>query len=94
MTNQAVFGNVYILNEDDTGPLDPTCACHTCRHFSLSYLHHLQRSNEISGARLNTLHNLHFYLTIMAEMRQAIAAGAFESWRKGFARDRASKSVQ
>ena len=90
-------GDVKIRNaryRDDTGPLDPTCACHTCRHFSLSYLHHLQRSNEISGARLNTLHNLHFYLTIMAEMRQAIAAGAFESWRKGFARDRASKSVQ
>ena len=90
-------GDVKIRNaryRDDTGPLDPTCACHTCRHFSLSYLHHLQRSNEITGARLNTLHNLHFYLTIMAEMRQAIAAGAFESWRKGFARDRASKSVQ
>ena len=90
-------GDVKIRNaryRDDTGPLDPTCACHTCQHFSLSYLHHLQRSNEISGARLNTLHNLHFYLTIMAEMRQAIAAGAFESWRKGFARDRASKSVQ
>ena len=90
-------GDVKIRNaryRDDTGPLDPTCACHTCRHFSLSYLHHLQRSNEITGARLNTLHNLHFYLTIMAEMRQAIAAGAFESWRKAFARDRASKSVQ
>ena len=90
-------GDVKIRNaryRDDTGPLDPTCACHTCRHFSLSYLHHLQRSNEITGARLNTLHNLHFYLTIMAEMRQAIAVGAFDSWRKAFARDRASKSVQ
>ena len=90
-------GDVKIRNaryRDDTGPLDPTCACHTCRHFSLSYLHHLQRSNEITGARLNTLHNLHFYLTIMAEMRQAIAAGAFDRWRMAFARDRASKSVQ
>ena len=90
-------GDVKIRNaryRDDTGPLDPTCACHTCRHFSLSYLHHLQRSNEITGARLNTLHNLHFYLTIMAEMRQAIAIGAFGDWRKAFSRDRASKSVQ
>ena len=90
-------GDVKIRNaryRDDTGPLDPSCACHTCRNFSLSYLHHLQRSNEITGSRLNTLHNLHFYLTIMAEMRQAIAAGSFDSWRKGFARDRASKSVQ
>lgn len=90
-------GDVKIRNaryRDDTGPLDPSCACHTCRHFSLSYLHHLQRSNEITGSRLNTLHNLHFYLTIMAEMRQAIAAGTFDRWRKGFAKDRASKSVQ
>ncbi len=90
-------GDVKIRNaryRDDTSPLDPSCSCHTCRHFSLAYLHHLQRSNEITGARLNTLHNLHFYLTIMAEMRQAIAAGTFDRWRKGFNEDRASKSVQ
>lgn len=91
------FGDIKIRNakyRDDTSPLDPSCSCHTCQHFSLSYLHHLQRANEISGARLNTLHNLHFYLTIMAEMREAIANGTFNTWRTQFARDRASKSVQ
>jgi queuine tRNA-ribosyltransferase len=54
----------------------------------------LQRSNEITGSRLNTLHNLHFYLTIMQEMREAIAAGKFQAWRTQFARDRATKSLQ
>jgi len=85
------YGDVKIRNaryRDDTRPLDPSCECHTCRHFSRSYLHHLQRSNEITGARLNTLHNLHFYLRIMAEMREAIAEGRFESWREAFHRDR------
>ncbi|WP_353149038.1 tRNA guanosine(34) transglycosylase Tgt [Pollutimonas bauzanensis] len=86
------FGDIKIRNaryRDDTRPLDSGCACHTCRSFSRSYLHHLQRSNEISGSRLNTLHNLHFYLTIMQEMRDAIAAGRFDAWREQFARDRA-----
>lgn len=86
------FGDIKMRNaryRDDTRPLDPSCSCHTCRHFSRSYLHHLQRANEITGSRLNTLHNLHFYLTIMQEMRDAIAGGNFESWRQQFARDRA-----
>jgi queuine tRNA-ribosyltransferase len=91
------FGDVKIRNakyRGDTQSLDPSCTCHTCKTFSLSYLHHLQRANEITGARLNTLHNLHFYLTIMAEMREAIGSGTFEGWRKQFALDRATKSVQ
>ena len=46
-----------------------TCACYTCRNFSRAYLHHLQRVNEILGARLNTIHNLHYYLTLAAELR-------------------------
>ncbi len=86
------FGDVKIRNaryKEDTKPLDPSCSCHTCQHFSRSYLHHLQRSNEITGARLNTLHNLHFYLKIMQEMRDAIESGTFEAWRKEFAADRA-----
>ncbi|KKO73116.1 tRNA guanosine(34) transglycosylase Tgt [Kerstersia gyiorum] len=85
-------GDVKIRNaryRDDTRPLDMHCACHTCRQFSRAYLHHLQRANEITGARLNTLHNLHFYLQIMQEMRDAIAAGTFQSWREQFAADRA-----
>ncbi|MEY3740688.1 MAG: hypothetical protein RLZZ192_1364 [Pseudomonadota bacterium] len=91
------FGDVKIRNaqyRDDTRPLDPSCRCHTCANFSLSYLHHLQRSNEITGSRLNTLHNLHFYLTIMQEMREAITGGRFQAWRAQFARDRATKSLQ
>ncbi|VFR19410.1 tRNA-guanine transglycosylase [plant metagenome] len=86
------YGDLKIRNaryRDDTRPLDPTCACHTCGKFSRAYLHHMQRSNEITGARLNTQHNLHFYLQIMAEMREAIEAGRFEAWREQFARDRA-----
>ncbi|MVW79543.1 tRNA guanosine(34) transglycosylase Tgt [Bordetella sp. 02P26C-1] len=86
------YGDVKIRNakyRDDTRPLDPSCSCHTCQHFSRAYLHHLQRANEITGARLNTLHNLHFYLTIMGEMREAIASGTFDAWRAKFAADRA-----
>ena len=62
---------------DDTGPLDPECACPTCRNFSRAYLHHLQRINEILGARLNTLHNLFFYQELMRGLREAISAGRF-----------------
>ncbi len=85
-------GDLKIRNaryRDDTRPLDPECGCHTCRHFSRAYLHHLQRAGEITGARLNTLHNLHFYLHLMEDMRTAIEEGRFESWREAFHRDRA-----
>ncbi|HEX5658957.1 MAG TPA: tRNA guanosine(34) transglycosylase Tgt, partial [Polyangiales bacterium] len=57
-------GDIRIRNaryRDDTAPLDESCACHTCRNFSRAYLHHLQKTGEILGARLNTLHNLHYY---------------------------------
>jgi len=71
-------GDVKIRNarwRDDARPLDPACACHACRNFTRAYLHHLQKANEILGARLNTLHNLHYYLGLMAELRQAIERG-------------------
>ena len=71
-------GDVKIRNaryRDDTRPLDESCGCYTCRHFSLAYLHHLQRSNEILGARLNTLHNLYYYQSLMRELRDAVAGG-------------------
>jgi queuine tRNA-ribosyltransferase len=90
-------GDIKIRNaryKDDTQPLDPTCHCHTCRHFSRAYLHHLQRANEITGARLNTLHNLYFYQIIMAEMREAIEKGTFEVWSETFLRQRSAKSLQ
>jgi queuine tRNA-ribosyltransferase len=65
---------------EDTGPLDPACGCYTCSNFTRSYLHHLQRVNEILGARLNTLHNLHYYQRLMRELRAAIAAGRLEAF--------------
>ena len=61
----------------DTGPVDPDCSCYTCRHYSRAYLRHLQQCNEILGARLATIHNLHYYLDLMRRMRAAIEAHAF-----------------
>jgi queuine tRNA-ribosyltransferase len=93
-TRNARNGWLYTRNGDikirnarhrlDTQPLDATCACHTCRHFSRAYLHHLQRTNEILGARLNTIHNLHYYLTLAAELRRAIADGTLDAYAQGF----------
>jgi queuine tRNA-ribosyltransferase len=71
-------------HRDDTGPIDPACACHTCRHYSRAYLRHLHQCNEIVGARLATGHNLHFYQTLMADMRAAIATGRFDAFAKSF----------
>ncbi len=58
----------------DTGPLDPECDCYTCKNYSRAYLHHLDRSNEMLGGRLNTIHNLHFYQKVMQDLRDAIEA--------------------
>jgi len=71
-------GDIKLRNarhRDDAGPLDPDCACYACRHFTRAYLHHLQKANEILGARLNTIHNLHYYQELMGELRAAIEAG-------------------
>jgi queuine tRNA-ribosyltransferase len=86
------FGDIKLRNTRyriDAGPLDETCACATCRTFSRAYLHHLQRVNEILGARLNTVHNLYFYLDLMRQARVAIAEGRFADFRRGVVRDRA-----
>ncbi len=74
------YGDVKIRNaryREDTAPLDETCSCYTCRHFTRAYLHHLYRTGEILASILNTTHNLHFYLTLMAELRAAIERGNF-----------------
>ncbi len=68
-------------HRSEVQPLDEACACYTCRHFSRGYLHHLQRVNEILGARLNTLHNLHYYQELMRGLRAAIEAGRFADFR-------------
>ena len=87
------FGDVKIRNarfKSDTGPLDAACACYTCRNFTRAYLHHLQRTNEMLGARLNTLHNLFYYQRLMSEMRVAIEARTFVAFVAKFRTDRAS----
>ncbi|MDE2002067.1 MAG: tRNA guanosine(34) transglycosylase Tgt [Betaproteobacteria bacterium] len=81
-------GDIRIRNarhKADTDPLDAGCSCYTCRNFTRSYLHHLHRINEILGARLATIHNLHYYLTLMAELREAIAAGRLDAYASEFA---------
>ncbi|MGA2023783.1 MAG: tRNA guanosine(34) transglycosylase Tgt [Steroidobacteraceae bacterium] len=73
-------GSINIRNalyERDTGPIDATCGCTTCRRYSRAYLRHLDRCGEILGVRLATLHNLHFYLDLMRRIRESIAAGSF-----------------
>jgi queuine tRNA-ribosyltransferase len=73
-------GDIKIKNAQyrlDLRPLDEQCACYTCRNFTRAYLHHLHRLNEILGARLNTIHNLHYYQQLMSEIRAAIEAGEF-----------------
>jgi queuine tRNA-ribosyltransferase len=85
------LGDIKIRNAQhraDLRPLDEDCACYTCRNFTRAYLHHLQRSNEILGARLNTIHNLHYYLGLMAELRQAIAGGTLPACVERFRSDR------
>jgi len=87
------WGVVRIRNRryrDDEGPIDPGCTCDTCRHYSRAYLHHLDRCGEILGSRLNTVHNLHFYQRMMADMRDAIADRRFDAWARDFAERRAA----
>jgi len=89
------FGDVKIKNarhREDTQPLDASCACHTCRNFTRAYLHHLHRTNEILGARLNTLHNLFYYHTLMRELREAIAGGTLAAFRARFSADRSREA--
>jgi queuine tRNA-ribosyltransferase len=83
-TSQGVVKIRNAAHQLDTSPLDPQCACYTCRNFSRAYLRHLDRCNEILGARLNSIHNLHYYLALMARIRAALDAGRFEAFQAGF----------
>ena len=76
------------VHKTDTGPLDETCECYTCRNFSRSYLHHLDKCKEILGAQLNTIHNLHYYQVLMAGLRQAIEQGKLSDFVDEFYRKR------
>lgn len=91
------YGDVKIKNasyKNDTRPLDADCSCYTCQHFTRSYLHHLHRTGEILGARLNTIHNLHYYQQLMAGMRSAIESNRFEAFKTDFAAKRSSGAAQ
>jgi queuine tRNA-ribosyltransferase len=86
------FGDIKIKNaryKDDEKPLDESCNCYACSNFSRAYLHHLHRTGEILGARLNTIHNLHYYLQLMKEIRAAIDDGQFQAFVQRFQADRA-----
>ena len=86
------YGDIKIKNagyKTDIRPLDADCKCYTCQNFSRAYLHHLQKVGEILGARLNTIHNLHYYQVLMQGMRSAIETGEFEAFKTGFISKRA-----
>ena len=86
------FGDIKIRNakhRDDTRPLDDTCACYTCQTATRAYLHHLQRTNEILGARFNTIHNLFYYQQLMRDMRAALDSDTFDAFLTKFHQDRA-----
>jgi queuine tRNA-ribosyltransferase len=85
------FGRVVIKNAQyarDESPIDPACDCTTCRHFSRAYLRHLFMAQETLGLRLNTIHNLHYYLRLMEQIRQAIREGRLAQYREEFYRMR------
>ncbi len=78
-------GRVSIKREEfkkDAGPLDPNCTCYTCNNFSRSYLRHLFMSKEILAMKLNTMHNIHFFMNFFREMREAIGRGEFIQFRE------------
>jgi queuine tRNA-ribosyltransferase len=86
------FGDLRIRNaryKTDAAPLDPSCACPTCARFSRAYLHHLDRCGEMLAPMLASVHNLHFYLGLMRDVRSALADGAFAAFAAAFRADRA-----
>jgi queuine tRNA-ribosyltransferase len=86
------FGDVKIRNarhREDALPIDSTCTCHCCASFSRAYMHHLDRCGEMLGPMLASIHNLHYYVNLMAELRLALDEDRFEAWRVQFKSDRA-----
>lgn len=90
-------GVVKIRNSqyrNDMGPLDPNCNCTTCRHYTRAYLHHLYRAQEILSARLNSLHNVHYYQNLMQNLRDAIEQGTLDNFVEGFYRQGAFRAAR
>ena len=86
------FGDLRLRNaryKTDEDPVDPTCSCHCCKNFSRAYLHHLDRCGEMLGPMLASIHNLHYYVNLMREVREALDEGRFEAFALQFKTDRA-----
>jgi queuine tRNA-ribosyltransferase len=86
------FGDLRLRNsryKADERPIDETCTCYTCQNFSRAYLHHLDRCGEMLGPMLTTIHNLHYYLNLMQEIRDALEGKRFAAFQAQFAADRA-----
>ncbi|MBZ8141064.1 tRNA guanosine(34) transglycosylase Tgt [Rubrivivax gelatinosus] len=86
------FGDLKIRNAKHRAserPVDETCSCYCCRNFSRAYLHHLDRCGEMLGPMLASIHNIHYYLNLMHEVREALDQGRFEAFRQQFKADRA-----
>jgi queuine tRNA-ribosyltransferase len=91
------FGVVRIRNaqyEQDTGPIDASCGCYTCRNYSRAYLKHLDRCTEMLGARLASIHNLYYYQQLMSELRQAISEQRLAAWVAEFYLKRGGRQAQ
>ena len=87
--NEGVLRIRNSCHRNDTRPLDESCSCYTCRYYSRAYLRHLSTTNEMLGARLNTIHNLHYYQSLMSGLREAIEFGKLESFVTEFYAKRA-----
>ncbi|WP_446810490.1 tRNA guanosine(34) transglycosylase Tgt [Methylomonas sp. 2BW1-5-20] len=88
-------GVIKIRNQQyqfDTRPLDENCSCYTCRNYSRSYLKHLDKCKEMLGSRLNTIHNLHYYLELMQGLRDAIETHSFDEFTNNFYEQRGSNN--
>ena len=84
-------GSMNISNaryKDDTQPIDNDCGCYTCRHFSRAYLRHLYMARELLAYRLNTIHNVYYYIQLMENIRRAISEGTFNAFKNAFFRNR------
>jgi len=91
-----VDGDIRLRNarfRDDTGPVHPECSCYTCQHYSRAYLYHLSKCGEILSARLNTIHNLHYYQQLMSGIRAALDVASFDQFAKDFYIRRARGAV-
>jgi queuine tRNA-ribosyltransferase len=85
------FGDLKIRNaryKTEEQPVDSTCSCYTCKHFSRAYMHHLDRCGEMLGPMLSSIHNLHYYLHLMQEIRDALDSGRFNEFAGQFSTDR------